>query len=140
MELDDVVVEAIETPGHSFDHVSFLIDGRLFTGDLIGSRKVLVAMRGENYREIIDSVKRVLSLDFEKAYGGHVVLTREEIEEFLDYLLELKSGVEELHREGKTPEEIVDILLASVPEKVLLMEKVSDMEWSRLNLVSSLLP
>jgi len=29
MEFEDVTVEVIETPGHSFDHVSFLIDEKL---------------------------------------------------------------------------------------------------------------
>lgn len=140
MEFGGVEVEVVDTPGHSFDHVSFLIDGKLFMGDVIGSKKVLVAMKGEDYREIISSVKKILSLDFEKAYGGHVILTKEEVEEFLDYLMNLKSRVEELSSQGRSVEEIADLLLPNVPEKVLLMERVSSMEWSRVNLVRSLIP
>ncbi len=140
MEFDGVAVEVIDTPGHSFDHVSFLIDDKLFTGDVIGSKRVLIAMKEENYREIIDSVKKILSLDFEKAYGGHVILTRREVEEFLNHLVNLRRRVEELSCEGRGVEEIVNLLLSGVPQKVLMMEQMSNMEWARANLVRSLLP
>jgi glyoxylase-like metal-dependent hydrolase (beta-lactamase superfamily II) len=140
MEFDDVVVEVIDTPGHSFDHVSFLINDKLFIGDVIGSKRVLVAMKEEDYKGVIDSVKKILSLDFEKAYGGHVILTKEEVEEFLNYLVDLKVKVEELSGKGRSVSEIVDLLLSDVSQKVLLMEKVSNMEWARVNLIRSLLP
>jgi len=140
MEFDDVVVEIIDTPGHSFDHVSFLINDKLFIGDVIGSKRVLVAMKEEDYKGVIDSVKKILSLDFEKAYGGHVILTRGEIEEFLNYLMDLESRVRELSSGGESAEEIVNLLLSNVPQKVLLMEQVSNMEWARVNLIRSLLP
>jgi glyoxylase-like metal-dependent hydrolase (beta-lactamase superfamily II) len=139
MEFDNVSVEVVETPGHSFDHVCFLIDDKLFMGDLIGSKRLVICMRDEDYIGVIESIKKVLKLDFEKAYGGHVVLTKDEVKDFLNYLLDLKDRTDELYNKGKTVEEIVNTLLSDVPQKVILMEQMSEMEWARANLIRSLL-
>ena len=137
MELKDVKV--IETPGHSFDHVCFLIDDKLFMGDLVGSKKPIICMREENYLEVIESLKKILKLDFSYAYGGALILSKEEVRENLEYLLELKEKVNELYSSGAKVEEIVKSLFAKPPQKVLLMEAVSEKEWARENLIRSLI-
>ena len=58
-------------------------------------------MREEDYIATINSLKKVLELKFDKAYGGTLILTREKVEEYLNYLLELKKKAEELYSEGK---------------------------------------
>jgi glyoxylase-like metal-dependent hydrolase (beta-lactamase superfamily II) len=139
MNFDDVEIRVIETPGHSFDHVCFLIDDKLFSGDLIVSTKQIVSMKEEDYVTTIESLKRVLKLNFERAYGGPGSVTKEEAKEYLDYLVELKKRVEELHSEGKSIKEIVDTVFPNPPAKAILMEQWSEMEWARENLVRSLL-
>jgi len=139
MEFEDVTVEVIETPGHSFDHVSFLIDEKLFSGDLVMTSRQMVCMKEENYIATINSLKKILKLKFDKAYGGTLILTREKVEEYLNYLLELKERAEELYSEGKTIKEIVNILFPNVPRMVYLMETFSGLEWSRENFIKSLL-
>ena len=57
-------------------------------------------MREEDYIATINSLK-VLELKFDKAYGRTLILTREKVEEYLNYLLELKKKAEELYSEGK---------------------------------------
>ena len=58
-------------------------------------------MREEDYIATINSLKKVLKFKFDKAYGGTLILTREKVEEYLNYLLELKKKAEELYSEGK---------------------------------------
>ncbi|MBO8183595.1 MAG: MBL fold metallo-hydrolase [Archaeoglobus sp.] len=139
MNFGEVEVLTIETPGHSFDHVCFLIDDKLFMGDLVGSRKPIICMREENYLEVIQSLEKILKLDFRYAYGGALILSKEEVEENLRYLLELKAKVNELYSSGLEVEEIVERLFGKPPQKVLLMENVSGKEWARENLVRSLI-
>ncbi|MEM4509001.1 MAG: MBL fold metallo-hydrolase, partial [Archaeoglobaceae archaeon] len=54
-------------------------------------------------------------------------------------LEELKEKAEELYKEGKSIEEIVNAVFPNPPEKALLMETVSEKEWARENIVRSLL-
>ncbi|MEM4576520.1 MAG: hypothetical protein QW701_03520 [Candidatus Nezhaarchaeales archaeon] len=58
---------------------------------------------------------------------------------YLNYLLELKRGAEELYRGGRSIEEVINELFQNPPQKVLLMEIVSEKEWARKNMVKSLL-
>jgi glyoxylase-like metal-dependent hydrolase (beta-lactamase superfamily II) len=95
-------IEVIETPGHSFDHVSFLIDKKLFCGDLVISRGQVVCMREERLLETIKSIEKVLNLDFDFAYTGVGVASRDAVEDYLEYLLELRERAEKLYWEGKS--------------------------------------
>lgn len=140
LDIGDIHISAYETPGHSDDHLVYLIDGMLFTGDLIGSVKPKIAFYPDNYRIIMDSVKNtVLGLDFAKAYGGHLILTREDIRVFIDYLEDLRKRVMKLRDQGYSVDEIIELLWQRVPEKVYMMEVVSEGEWHRRYLVGTLL-
>jgi len=139
MNLGGEEIEVIETPGHSFDHVSFLIDRKLFCGDLVVARGQVVCMREERLLETIKSIENVLSFEFDFAYTGVGVASRETVEDYLAYLEELKEKAERLYREGKSVEVIVGEIFPNPPEKALLMEAVSEKEWARENIVRSLL-
>jgi ribonuclease/clavin/mitogillin len=71
MEFDKIAVKVFDTPGHSFDHVSFLIENILFIGDLITNPTPVVMMKEEDAIDIVNSLRMVLDLDFEVFYGGH---------------------------------------------------------------------
>ncbi len=77
MVFDGVEVRTIKTPGHSFDHVSYLVDDRLFCGDLVINTAQIVCMREEDLLKTIESIERVLSHDFSYAYTGVGVTSRE---------------------------------------------------------------
>lgn len=138
--LENLEIDVIDTPGHSFDHVSFLVDKKLFCGDLVITRGQVICLREERLKETIKSLEKVLSYDFEYAYSGIGVLEREKVEDYLIYLKELKKEVERLYKAGKSVEEIVLEVFPNPPEKALLMEIVSEKEWARENMVRSLLP
>lgn len=139
MKFDYIAVTTFETPGHSFDHVSFLIENVLFIGDLVTNPAPVVVKREEDYIDLIESLKMVANLDFEIAYGGHGFWDSNAVKKVLNNVLKLKETVCRLHSEGLADEQIVERLFSNAPQKVLMMEKMSEYEWSRKNLVQSLL-
>lgn len=139
MSLGKVDVEVIETPGHTFDHVSFLVDGFLFSGDLAISNKQTVWMREEEVNETIRSLEKILKKDFEVAFGGPGPMSRDDVEAYFEYLKSLKERVEKMYREGLSVEEIVERLFPNPPQIALMMEFVSEKEWARENMVKSIL-
>ena len=80
-----------------------------------------------------------MKFKFEKAYGGSQILTRNEVKEYLEYLLGLKSHAEDLLRDGRSIEEIVKTIFSRIPQKVLLIEEWSGGEWSRRKFIFPLL-
>lgn len=139
MKFKRATVTTFETPGHSFDHLSFLTERIFFVGDLVTNPAPIMAMREEDYTDLIESLKMVANLDFEIAYGGHGSWDGETIKKILNNLLRLKETICTLHRNGLSAEQIVERLFSNIPEKVLLMEEMSEYEWSRKNLVQSIL-
>ena len=81
IQVGEVAVEAIETPGHSVGHMAYLVhDGSrtdLFTGDtlLFGGRIVLQNTWDCNLRTHLDSLKRLGEHRFEGLFPGHLTFT-----------------------------------------------------------------
>jgi len=64
--------QSISTPGHSQDHVCFVMDGVCFTGDLIlGEGSTFVPPTGGSLAAYLDSLHRVADLDVELLCPGH---------------------------------------------------------------------
>lgn len=65
--------DIIETPGHTKDHLSFLNrhTGQLFTGDLFVQPETKLILQGESIPTIIQSIKHVLTFDFEEIFCCH---------------------------------------------------------------------
>jgi len=139
MRFDDVEVRTIKTPGHSFDHVSYLVDDKIFCGDLVINTSQMVCMREEDLLKTIESIEKILKYDFSYAYTGVGVASRDEVVEYLEYLKDLKDKAERLYAEGKSIEEIVSACFPRPSQKVILMEFVSEKEWARENMIRSLL-
>ncbi|MEM2987800.1 MAG: MBL fold metallo-hydrolase [Candidatus Bathyarchaeia archaeon] len=139
IEVGGLKVKTLETPGHSFDGVSLLIEDYLFIGDLVTNPSPVIIMRDENLAETVNSLKMVLNLSFEKAYGGHGVWHKNDLAKVLENILDLKSNVEALQCMGLSIDQIVEKLFSKVPKKVVQMEVISQGEWSRKNLVKALL-
>jgi glyoxylase-like metal-dependent hydrolase (beta-lactamase superfamily II) len=139
MNFNGLELLTFNTPGHSSDHVSFLAEDKLFMGDLVASLSPVIIMKQEDYIDLISSIKNVLKLNFKVAYGGHGIWEKDEVKEAFNAVLRLKKAVESLHQKGLSSTQIVNKLFSNVSQKVLLMENLSEFEWSRKNLVESLL-
>lgn len=132
--------EAIHTPGHSFDHMSYLnhSTGTLFSGDLLVSPKPKIIIDEEHLPTTIQSIKKILEYDFSEVYcshKGYLPNGRELFQMKLDYLENLRGEILELYQKGLTAEEIKVILL---PSQNPLIE-LSNNEWDPLHLITSLL-
>ncbi len=136
---DNLTLTTFETPGHSFDHVSFLIENIMFIGDLVTNPTPTIIMKEEDSIDLMDSLKMIANLDFKTAYGGHGIWDRDDIKMTLNNMLKLKEKVDGLWRMGLSAEQIVEKIFSDAPKKVLLMEEMSEYEWSRKNLVESIL-
>jgi len=82
-KVDDLPVIVYRTPGHSFDHMAFSINDVIFIGDLISTKMPLIALKGENYLEIINSLKKILDLEFRVAYSSTMEWNKSSLEETL---------------------------------------------------------
>jgi hypothetical protein len=111
----------------------------MFTGDLVTNPTPVIIMKEEDSIDEMDSLRVVVNLDFEKSYGGHGVWDKNRIKEILTNMLKLKEKVDVLWNMGLDVEQIVEKIFSNVPKKVLLMEEMSGGEWSRKNLVESIL-
>ncbi len=134
------VLQVIETPGHSFDHVAYFDaeEGAVFTGDLFVTPKTKLCLRWENACEIMDSLEKVLRLGFETVYCGHAGVIengRELLRMKLDYLENLRGEVLHLHNQGW---DIKSINKKYFP-KTAPLKYLSFNEWSSEYLISSLI-
>jgi hydroxyacylglutathione hydrolase len=94
-------VEAIPTPGHSDDHLAFVLDGLCFSGDLLFRD----AVGGGDAEQIRDSVMKLMKLsDDTRVLPGHTdetTIGRERAENpFLRYWLGSAPAIDELCRVG----------------------------------------
>ena len=113
---DGITLRAVPAPGHSIDMTCYLEPNRgwLFAGDLYIASKPRFLRADENVDQQIDSLRRVLRLEFETVFCAHrgVVATgRDAIKAKLDYLVSLRAAVRKLHAEGRGATEIQRTLL-----------------------------
>jgi glyoxylase-like metal-dependent hydrolase (beta-lactamase superfamily II) len=128
--------EVIDTPGHHKDHVAFYEKnmGWIFTGDLYVTRRQAVAFKDENINDEINSIVKILGLDFDTILCGHSGIHKngkEKLKAKLEFFLGIREQVNGLKRKGLSVEEINKCLF---PKKNL-WEFVSRGEWSTMNMV-----
>lgn len=140
IETENCRFDVIYSPGHHKNHVVFHEKNRgwLFTGDLFVSRRQVVAFKDENIHDAIESITKILRLDFDKIFCGHSgvhIDGREKLKSKLDFYLELQWKVKSFKEHGLSYIEIDKRLF---PKKGLWYF-VSRGEWSSINLVKTVL-
>ena len=135
--LGNVKLEVLHTPGHSAGHCCFYIPKMklIFLSDIdLSSFGPWYGCLDSNITDLINSIHRIKSLDFETAISSHkgIIEGKEEVDERLDKYLEKiyerENMLWELLHEEKNLEEIVEeaIIYGSFPEPqgmYRLMEK-----------------
>ncbi|UOQ94817.1 MBL fold metallo-hydrolase [Halobacillus shinanisalinarum] len=132
--------KVIYTPGHADDHISLFHEetGRLFSGDLFVDPKTKVIMDSESIPVIMNSIRTLLSYDFESMFcchAGYIQDGKRMLKQKLTYLENLCSEVNSLHKEGLSIDEINKKLF---PKKYPIVA-VSGGEWDSLHIVSSII-
>jgi len=133
-------IQVIETPGHSFDHIALYDagEGAIYTGDLFVTPKTKLCLRWENACEVMDSLEKLLELDFQTVFCSHAGIIkngRELLKMKLDYLENLQGEVLQLHNSGW---DIGSIAKKYFP-KTAILKYLSFNEWSSEHLVKSLI-
>jgi len=131
--------QVIYTPGHADDHVAFLDEerGRLFSGDLFVSLKTKVIMDSESIPIIIDSIRRLTTYDFQSLFcchAGYIQNGKSMLKQKLEYLVNLSGEVEILYKEGRSIEEIDQMIF---PKKYPIIT-FSEGQWDSRHIVSSI--
>lgn len=131
---------SVHTPGHAKDlHCFYLPDnGWLFSGDLYISKSLRYLRSDENLQLLIDSIRKVLTLDFRVIFCPHRgILTsgKTALQEKLDNILELCHQAKSLHRSGQSQAQIVKQLLG--PED--LMSYLTQFNFSKGRLIAEAL-
>jgi len=106
----------IVTPGHTDDHICLYEpnEGWLFSGDLFLNEQVKYLRDDEDIYTILDSLKGIASLHPKKmfcSFSGFIDKAQEAIHRKIDYLENLKSGVEKGLQQGLSPQDIQRNLL-----------------------------
>lgn len=100
VQLGDIEVTALHTPGHTADHVCYLAERSLFSGDhVIGGSTVVV----EYMAEYLDSVRRLQQFEIATIYPGHgPVITDPSgtLQYYLEHRLEREREILEAVRDG----------------------------------------
>ncbi|MCU0849028.1 MAG: MBL fold metallo-hydrolase [Spirochaetes bacterium] len=106
----------IHTPGHSRDHLAFheKNKGWLFSGDLYLSGKIKYFRADENLSDTINSLEKVLGLDFDILYCAHnprLGKGKDGIREKLEFLRQVEGRVRDLMLKGMEDREIINLAL-----------------------------
>ena len=133
-------LNVLHAPGHSPDHIVLFEpdEGWLFLGDLFISEKLNTLRSDEDANDMIASLEMLCNLDFGTLFcaSGAVRLDgKAALKTKLNYWLEVRDKCLELFRQGKTAEEIVNIIFGAESRLAALSE--GDM--SRNNFIASLL-
>lgn len=107
--------EVLNTPGHAIDQISLYepSEGWLFSGDLYVHDYVKVFMRDENMKEQIDSIEKLLQLDFDVLLCNHKPIFsngKERLQRKLQFLQDLYGAILDAHQKGLTEKEIMEEL------------------------------
>jgi glyoxylase-like metal-dependent hydrolase (beta-lactamase superfamily II) len=111
---DDVFLTPISTPGHSSDHLCYLLEEEkaLFTGDhILGRGTTVVAFPDGDMGAYMASLERVRELGVERYYPGHGPVVENPAEVVVEYIehrrMRERQVIDGLEAGPATPEELV---------------------------------
>jgi len=140
LESKNYKLDVIKTPGHTSNHLAFheKNKGWLFTGDAYVGIKQKVALTSENISDAIQSIKKMLQLDFDTIFCAHSGINengKEKLKKKLDYFENIQAQVKTLKEKGVTLKKINKIIF---PKKDL-WEILSRKEWSSYQIISTII-
>ena len=141
---DRIVVEPGSTlvplpaPGHSVDMTCFLEPERgwLFTGDLYIAAKIRYQRRDEDVGGQVDSLRRILTHEFQTVFCAHRGIVRDgrtALRDKLDFLESLCQRVSHLRSQGRSVKEITRQLLG----REVLLSLMTGFQFCKRNLIAS---
>jgi len=137
---DGSIVVPVHTPGHAKDLTVFFLPEQkyLFSGDLYISRKLKMLRIDENLQQLIDSLKKVLTLSFQTVFCPHAGVIedgKEALQDKLSYILELCEKAQSMKETGSDTQEITQKLLG----KEMLTSRLTRGNFCKENLIEEAL-
>jgi glyoxylase-like metal-dependent hydrolase (beta-lactamase superfamily II) len=122
--------EAVATPGHSPDHVCFVLGRVCFTGDtVLGAGSVFIPPGENGLAAHLDSLRRLRALDLEALCPGHGPVVRDpraKIDEYLAHRMEREGKLlAALERGLRTTEELLDAAWDDVPPELRFAAQIT---------------
>lgn len=135
------MLQVIETPGHSDDHICFFDPEHkwIFTGDLYLSSYLRYLRADENIYQIMDSLRKLIALKPEILFCNHrgpVDHAESALSKKLNFLEQLRDEVLNAFEKGISIKEVASHRF----KKDLFFRSFSAGELSTLNLIESFLP
>lgn len=126
----------VHTPGHAKDLTCFFLpqQGYFFSGDLFIARKLKMLRSDENLEELVQSIQKVLRLDFDTLFcphGGVIKNGKVALQEKLDNILNTCDKAQTLNQRGLSLDEITQHILG--PED--LVAKLTGGNFCKTNLI-----
>ncbi len=118
---DDYRFEVVEVPGHMKDMAAFFEPDRrwLFSADAVPlPTKKYIAMPEENIPRMIATMEHIQTLGVEVLFDSHrgpIESPYEHIQRRIDYLKETQQILKEMHNDGKTYAEMMEMLEIEPP-------------------------
>ena len=119
--VDDLVVTVLATPGHSSDHVCFVLpeEGAVLTGDhVLGRGTTVVAHPDGRMRDYLDSLSRLADVGATRLLPGHGPIVDNPAEVIAYYVAHRAERLREVeaavHAGARTPREVVERVYADV--------------------------
>lgn len=119
--VDDLVVTVLATPGHSSDHVCFVLpeQGAVLTGDhVLGRGTTVVAHPDGRMRDYLDSLSRLADVGATRLLPGHGPIVDDPAEVIAYYVRHRAERLREVeaavHAGAKTAREVVERVYADV--------------------------
>jgi glyoxylase-like metal-dependent hydrolase (beta-lactamase superfamily II) len=115
VETDRHAFTPVHTPGHSKDHTVFLEKkhGWLFSGDLYLGERIKFFRSDEHFCNQIDSLKKVLALDFDILFCAHspcLKKGKQKIRNKLQFLEDLYGTIRKLAEQGHCEKAVLKAL------------------------------
>ena len=141
IETQNHFFEIVPIPGHAIDMVALYEkkEGWLFSADLFVSEYIRYFMRAESMKEQINSLKKVLELDFEILFCSHnsqFENVKEKLQRKLEFFENFYGKVAQLHHKGYS---ITRIFKEMKLKKNWSVRLLSTGELSTLNMVKSVI-
>ncbi|MBA2311456.1 MAG: MBL fold metallo-hydrolase [Actinobacteria bacterium] len=125
LEISGARLKALHTPGHSSDHLCFLLEGvaSLLSGDVIlGEGTSVIAPPDGDMRAYLESLRRLRELDLQRIYPGHFRPLDggdEVIDRYLAHRAERARAIGTILKKGPaTPEQIVAAVYTQTDEQL----------------------
>jgi len=133
-------LQVIHTPGHSPGHVCLYeaANQLLFTGDLFCGERVKYLRADEDFKTLLQSIKKLEDLKVETIYcavSGVIQNGSQALQQKIRFMEELQDKTEDSYRRGAPPERIRQELLG----REGLMYYASGGHFAKQNLINSIL-